>query len=298
MTSLSPTSVPIAYVPPPEGDTTGNGIPAPATAWDYEAIAIEDDEPVDSLISEKQQRLAVNAAYSSYAPGVPFLAAANVGLFYDPDRPPLVPDVLVSLNVEVPEDWSEKKNRSYFVAVLGKLPELAVEIVSNKKGNELGSKQRDYAKAGILYYAVFDPLRLLSRDVLRVFELHQGRYRRLSEPWFEPLGVGLTLWEGVFEGRRDRWLRWCDCAGQVLLTGDELAERERDRAALAEAREQAERDRAAQAEIRAQTERDRAAQAEAREQTERDRAEAAERRAAELAERLRALETGESDLGV
>jgi hypothetical protein len=35
----------------------------------------------------------------------------------------------------------------------------------------------------------------------------------------------LTLWEGKFEGLNYTWLRWCDEAGNLLLTGDELAQK-------------------------------------------------------------------------
>ena len=65
-----------------------------------EHIVTEDDEPVDNLYSEKQQRLLTEPLYSSWSPPAgqadtavprPFLAAANVGLFAAVSRPPLVP---------------------------------------------------------------------------------------------------------------------------------------------------------------------------------------------------------------
>ncbi|MDJ0519228.1 MAG: hypothetical protein QNJ74_24210 [Trichodesmium sp. MO_231.B1] len=55
--------------------------------------------------------------------------------FHGLKQQPLVPDILLSLEVEVPEDWSQKKNLSYFVWEFGKSPEVAIEIVSNKIGN-------------------------------------------------------------------------------------------------------------------------------------------------------------------
>jgi phage/plasmid-associated DNA primase len=43
--------------------------------------------------------------------------------------------------------------------------------------------------------------------------------------------LGLTLWSGEFEGQfYDQWLRWCDQSGNVLLTGDEKFELEKQRA--------------------------------------------------------------------
>lgn len=161
---------------------------------------------------------------------MPFLATANVGLFYAIKQPPLVPDVLLSLEVTVPEDWSQKQNPSYFVWQFGKPPEVAIEIVSNTVGNELDSKLRDYARAGVAYYVVFDPLQLLGDPVLRVHELQGSRYRLLDNYWMEQIDLGLTLWEGTFEGKHYTWLRWCDGNGNLLLTGDERAEQERQRA--------------------------------------------------------------------
>ncbi|NES65292.1 MAG: hypothetical protein F6K24_08525 [Okeania sp. SIO2D1] len=38
-----------------------------------------------------------------------------------------------------------------------------MEIVSNKVGNELGSKLAGYARIGVWYYVVFDPLQKLGR---------------------------------------------------------------------------------------------------------------------------------------
>ncbi|WP_013324308.1 Uma2 family endonuclease [Gloeothece verrucosa] len=197
---------------------------------DISNITIEDDTPVDSWFSEKQQRLLTASAYSSLKRETPFVVLANVGLFYAEKHPPLVPDVMLSFGVSVPEDWSQKKNRSYFVWNMGKPPEVAIEIVSNTVGNELGSKLEDYARARVAYYVVFDPLRCLKGEVLSVYQLQALRYRRRDDYWMEDIDLGLTLWEGVFEGQPYNWLRWCDSQGNLLLTGDEIAQQERQRA--------------------------------------------------------------------
>lgn len=205
---------------------------------DITKLAIEDDMPVDNLISEKQQRLLTEPLYSnpSVLSGRSFLLAANVGVFYAVRQPPLVPDVFLSLDVEVPQDWSEKKNRTYFVWEFGKPPDVVIEIVSNKEGNELGSKLNGYAQIGVAYYIVFDPLQQLGDVLVRSFELRAGRYQETSMSWLEALGIGFTLWNGTFEGKDDRWLRWCTTDGIVIPTGAENAEQERQRADRAEAK--------------------------------------------------------------
>lgn len=198
---------------------------------DYTHIVTEDDIPVDNFQSEKQQRLLVEPLYSSWQPGVPFIAAANVGLFYALKQDPIVPDAFLSLGVEMPDDWSQKQNRSYFAWEIGKFPEVVIEVVSNRKGGELSDKKNDYARIGIAYYAVFDPLKQLqgkdelNGSLLKVWVLNAKTYVELSEPfWLESVGLGLTLWEGKFEGRQDLWLRWCDRAAQVISTGAERAD--------------------------------------------------------------------------
>lgn len=244
-------------------------VPDPDIAPDISHLVIEDDAPVDNLISEKQQRLLTEALYSNDVFELrSFLVAANVGVFYAVRQPPLVPDVFLSLDVEVPQDWREKKNRTYFVWEFGKSPDVAIEIVSNKEGNELGSKLTNYARMGVSYYAVFDPLEQLGGKLLTVFELHVNRYQEKADAWFDEIGIGLTLWDGTFEGKRDRWLRWCNRTGAVIPTGFECAEQERQRA---------------------EQERQRAEQERRRAEQERQRAEQAEAKAGRLAERLRAL---------
>ena len=135
-----------------------------------------------------------------------------------------MPDVLLSLDVTVPQDWWKKSNRSYMVWKFGKPPEVVIEIVSNKEGEELGDKLKTYAQIGIKYYIVYDPNQQLGKKVLRVHELRERRYEETNETWLLEVGLGVTLWSGVFEGRQDVWLRWCDRKGNVLLTGDERAQ--------------------------------------------------------------------------
>ncbi|MGC9505293.1 Uma2 family endonuclease [Baaleninema sp.] len=198
---------------------------------DISDLVTEDETPVDNLLSEKQQRLLTSALYSSLDRQEPFLAAANVGLFYSANDPPLVPDVLLSFGVPTPEDWTQKKNRSYFTWNFGKPPDIVIEIVSNTVGNELGRKLQDYARASVSYYVVYDPFRYLGKTELRLYELRAlQQYRELDGTAIPEADLGLTQWEGTFEGSRTTWLRWCDRDGQILLTGDEKADRERRRA--------------------------------------------------------------------
>jgi Uma2 family endonuclease len=197
---------------------------------DASQLITEDDTPVDNFASEKQQRLLTSSLFSSLKHPHPFIAAANVGIYYTDQQPAIVPDVFVSFGVQVPENWWEKQNRCYLVWKFGKPPEIAIEVVSNKVGKELTDKRTIYEHMRVSYYAVYDPNQQLSEQPLRLFELRGMHYEEMSDPWMEQVQLGLVLWPGDFEGSHNTWLRWQDANGQLLLTGDEQAEQERNRA--------------------------------------------------------------------
>jgi len=81
------------------------------------------------------------------------------------------------------------------------------------------------------YYVIFDPLKCLGDNILQVYQRKIVSYQLQNNYWLEEVNLGLTLWSGEFEGQfYDQWLRWCDQSGNVLLTGDEKFELERQRA--------------------------------------------------------------------
>ena len=148
----APTSISQVAV---EGEAFG---PLSPEQWpQVDHLVTEDDTPVDNIYFEEQQRLLTESLYASWQ-GQRFLALANVGLFYSITEPPLVPDVLLSLDVQAPDDLWKKSHRSYFVWVYGKPPDVVIEVVSNRKSGEADSKLRGYARLGIAYYAIADPL--------------------------------------------------------------------------------------------------------------------------------------------
>jgi len=217
----------------------------PPEDWpNIDHIETEDDEPVDNILSEKQQRLLTESLYSSWdgpGEGRTFMVAANVGIFTSVYQPPVVPDVFISLDVKAPANFHEKYNRSYFVWVFGKAPELVIEIVSNRKGNEAKKKMQTYAQMKIGYYVVYDPFRYLRGDILAAYTLGKGGYTKMTNPWFAKVRLGVMLWNGSYEGAEGTWLRWCDSDGNVIPTGAEAAQQEHQRAQQEHQRAQQER---------------------------------------------------------
>jgi len=285
------------------------GIDEIVTELDISHLVIEDDTPVDNFQSEEQQRLLVEPLYSSNVLPMPFLAAANVGLFYKLKGDPIVPDVMLSLGVQRPDDFSQRQNRAYFTWEFGKDPEVCMEIVSNQEGDELtlskksqqkgktACKKDIYAQIGIPYYVVFDPLQQIQGKnemdgaLLRVWSISPSGYVELTpnqvintvgqSVWLSAIGIGLTLWEGQFEkGIPQLWLRWCDHAGQVIPTGAEWGEVQRLRA-------EAEQERAAVAQRQAEVAQRQAAAARQQAAAARQQVEIERLRAERFAERLR-----------
>jgi Uma2 family endonuclease len=207
----------------------------------------EDDTPVDNVYSEKQQRLLTEPLYSSWS-GVDnnrkFLAMANVGLFYAQSKPAIVPDALLSVGVEVPDDMWPREHRSYFIWKYGKSPDVVIEVVSNTEGKELDEKPRIYAEAKVPHYVVWDYDDRLRQGRLTAFHLRGEDYERQQEFWFEEISLGLTVWHGSFEGKEADWLRWCDKRGAAIPTGAEAKD-------IESARTQQEKQRAEQEKQRA-----------------------------------------------
>lgn len=207
---------------------------------DIDHLITEDAGSIINLFCEKQHRLGTEPLYASWSGGVEkrlFLAAANVGLFNAVREQAIVPDIFLSLDVQVAENWYEKRHRSYFFWEFGKPPEVVIEVVSNNEGGELGRKLRRYAQMRIEYYVIFDPTQQLSNQVVQIFHLEGQQYNLFPSTWFATIGLGLRTWEGVYEGKEALWLRWYDHTGELVLTGAERAEQAEER--VKEAEEQA-----------------------------------------------------------
>jgi hypothetical protein len=241
----------------PPTPTAPRGTDENGTAWtvppevipNLDVLVIEDGKPVDSIFAEKQMRLLTTPLYTSWSgpgEGKSFVALSNVGLFFAWRQPPLCPDVMLAIDVQWGQDLSRRENRSYFVWERGKVPDVVIEIVSDRTGGEDGYKRGVYARWGVPNYVIFDPEDLLKGGVLRVLTLRSGVYEPLEPPLFPQVGLGLMLWEGEHEGWQRQWLRWCDLEDRLIPTGRERTEAERRRAEQEHERAEQERHRAEQ----------------------------------------------------
>lgn len=149
--------------------------------------------------------------------------------FYVPDVPPL-------LNGQV--------RRSYVMWKEIIAPLIAIEFVSGD-----GSEERDTTspltgddeKAGkfwvyeqairIPFYAIYE----VQKASVEVYELIGNHYERVApnQQGHYPIGsmgVELGIWEGQQYNQTLPWLRWWDSQGNLLLTAEERAQREKKRA--------------------------------------------------------------------
>lgn len=214
---------------------------------DTSHLLTENDEPL-SPFQERQQALLTESLYASWQGCERFVSLRNVGVFGGLHQPPIVPDVLLTLDVEL---MPVETSRAYFVWEYGKPPDLVIEIVSKEPGNEGSAKLERYAALGVPYYVIYNPMGFRGERVLRAYQRHGRGYLDLANPgWIPELGLGLTTWEGSYQGCSGKYLRFRDEAGRLLLTAQERADQEHERADQERERADQERQRVEQLEAR------------------------------------------------
>ncbi len=109
------------------------------------------------------------------------------------------------------------------------------------------------------FYAIYE----VQKPSVEVYQLVENHYELVAANErghypIDPMGVELGLWRGQYGNLELPWLRWWDRQGNLLLTGDERARIERQRADNERQRADNERQRAERAELALQQERQRA----------------------------------------
>jgi Uma2 family endonuclease len=201
--------------------------------------------------------------------------------FYVPNVPPL-------LDGEI--------RRSYVIWREYMVPIIAIELASGDGSQERDNTPLSRSLEGITqkpgkfwvyeqiiripYYAIYT----IKTSQLEVYNWVNGHYHRL-EPndrghyAIDPMGIELGIWEGSYQNQTQRWLRWWDNQGNLLLTGSEQARLEHLYAEQERQRAEQERQRAEQERQRAEAESQRAEAESQRAEAESQRAEAESQRA-------------------
>ncbi len=168
-----------------------------------------------------------------------YCIAQDCGIYWRMTDPPekgaVAPDWFYVANV--PPLLDGQIRRSYVIWREFIAPLIALEFVSGD-----GSEERDTTpwkgKFWIYeqvirtpFYGIYE----VDKANVEVYHLIEGKYQLLPTNErghypIHPLGVELGIWHGVYQNMELPWLRWWDFQGNLLLTGDERAELERQRA--------------------------------------------------------------------
>ncbi|MEH2238215.1 Uma2 family endonuclease [Nostoc sp.] len=192
-----------------------------------------DDTPVDNELQNLIPNLLEAILALAWSNRTDWFFGVDMGIYYAPSKPPLVPDGFLSLGVE--RFIGEEGRLSYVLwEEDGTVPIFALEVVSKTYGGEYEQKKIDYAQLGILYYAIYVPSRRYrrKRDPLEVYRLVEGDYilQPNSHVWIPEIGLAIGRERGTYLGRTREWLYWYDQEGRRLPTPEELVQQERQRA--------------------------------------------------------------------
>lgn len=208
-----------------------------------EDLPDSDDTPVDNELQDLIPGLLKAILAMVWATRWDWFFGVDMGIYYDPDQPAIVPDGFLSLGVQRFID--EDLRLSYVFWEENVVPILALEVVSHKRRGEYSSKKKLYAELEILYYVVYNPRRR-KKPPLEVYRLVNGEYVLVpvNPVWLPELGLAIGSQRGTYQGITREWLYWYDEQGVRFLTPEErVQEAEQRRQQAEQQRQQAEQQR-------------------------------------------------------
>ena len=187
-----------------------------------EDLPDSDDTPVDNELQDLIPGLLKAILAWVWASRMDWFFGVDMGVYYDPDQPAIVPDGFLSLGVE--RIFDEDLRLSYLLWEENVAPILVLEVVSHKRRGEYSSKKKLYAQLEVLYYVVYNPRRR-KKLPLEVYRLVNGEYVLLrgNPVWLPEVGLGIGSERGTYQGITREWLYWYDEQGVRFLTPEERA---------------------------------------------------------------------------
>jgi len=185
-----------------------------------EDLPDSDDTPVDNELQDLIPGLLKAILAWVWASRMDWFFGVDMGVYYDPDQPAIVPDGFLSLGVE--RIFDEDLRLSYLLWEENVVPILVLEVVSHKRRGEYSSKKKLYAELEVLYYVVYNPRRR-KKLPLEVYRLVNGEYVLLrgNPVWLPEVGLGIGSERGTYQGITREWLYWYDEQGVRFLTPEE-----------------------------------------------------------------------------
>jgi Uma2 family endonuclease len=193
-----------------------------------EELPDSDDTPVDNELQDLIPSLLKAVLAMAWSERMDWFFGVDMGVYYDPNLPAIVPDGFLSLGVE--RYWDENLRLSYAIWEEEQVPILALEIVSQTYRGEYSTKKNEYARLEVLYYVVYNPGRR-RKARLEVYKLVNAEYQLLAgNPiWLPEIGLGIGMERGTYQGITREWLYWYNEQGKRLLTPEERADKLADK---------------------------------------------------------------------
>ncbi len=190
-----------------------------------EELPDSDDTPVDNELQELLPGLLKAILLILWAEKMDWLFGIDMGIYYHPDQPPIVPDGFLSLGVE--RFYDEELRPSYVLWDENVVPIFALEVVSPNYRQEYTDKKDKYADLGILYYVVYSSRRR-RKPRLEVHKLIDGEYvlQEGNPIWMTEIGLGIGCERGNYSGVTREWLYWYDKQGKRYPTPQEWIQQE------------------------------------------------------------------------
>jgi Uma2 family endonuclease len=225
-------------------------------------LPCSDDTPVDNELQELIPSLLKSILRMLWEGRMDWFFGIDMGIYTDPERPPIVPDGFLALNVE--RHYDEDLRPSYTLWEERVPPLLVLEVVSTKPGGEYTTKLDEYAQMGVLYYVIYSlekvlHLRRIEREAssrlcatrqgkpqdrtfrnpkrrrkarLEIYKLVNGDYElQAANPlWMPEIGLGIGSERASYDDLTREWLYWYDQNNHRYPTPYERANLERQRA--------------------------------------------------------------------
>ncbi|MFB8790859.1 MAG: Uma2 family endonuclease [Potamolinea sp.] len=188
-----------------------------------------DETPVDNELQELIPGLLKAILLILWAERLDWFFGIDMGIYYHPDQPALVPDAFLSLGVE--RVYDEELRPSYVLWDENVVPSLVLEVVSQNYRKEYSDKLVEYQSLGVLYYVIYSSRRR-RKPRLEVYKLVNGKYELQSQNpvWMPEIGLGIGFERGNYSGVTREWLYWYDAEGKRYLTPEEQVKYEAQRA--------------------------------------------------------------------
>jgi Uma2 family endonuclease len=187
-------------------------------------LPCSDDTPVDNELQELIPGLLKSILQILWADRMDWFFGIDMGIYYHPEQPPIVPDGFLSLGVE--RFYDEELRPSYVLWEEQVVPSFVLEVVSVTPGREYTSKLDEYARMGVLYYVIYSLEKVLHlgkpqdrtfrnskrrrKPKLEIHQLVNGRYelQDCNPFWMPEIGLGIGYERGEYNGLRRDWLYW------------------------------------------------------------------------------------------